>query len=154
MKNLEVVRFAPGDESTLGAMYELDGDERRFLCFTLEDEARDQKVYGETCIPVGTYEVVLRTVGGFHGRYGETFAEIHKGMLWLQNVPGFEYVLIHCGNDDDDTDGCILVGNSCTQNATEAGALGSSRDAYRRVYPPIADALENGERVALTVREV
>ena len=38
----------------------------KFMCFTLEDEYRADKVYGETRIPDGTYKVELRAVGGFH----------------------------------------------------------------------------------------
>jgi hypothetical protein len=72
-------------------------------------------------------------------------------MLWLQDVPGFEHILIHPGNRDDDTKGCILVGDSASQNITEEGSIGSSRNAYRRIYPPIAAALEAGELVIITV---
>ena len=37
---------------------------RKFLAYTLEDEYREEKVYGETRIPNGTYELGLRKVGG------------------------------------------------------------------------------------------
>ena len=71
-------------------------------------------------------------------------------MLWVRDVPGFEYILIHIGNDAEDTEGCLLVGDSQTQNITRNGFIGSSTDAYKRIYPPIANAIENGENVTIT----
>jgi hypothetical protein len=73
---------------------------------------RDVKVKGETRIPAGRYQVTLRTEGGFHSKYSEKYGEMHKGMLWVRDVPGFEYILIHTGNTDEHTAGCLLVGNT------------------------------------------
>ena len=44
-----------------------------FECYTLEDEYRDVKVMGETCIPEGTYDVKFRKEGGFHSRYSAKY---------------------------------------------------------------------------------
>ena len=44
---LKVIRMYSADDFTIGSLYEESGD-RKFLCFTLEDEARVEKVYGET----------------------------------------------------------------------------------------------------------
>ena len=147
---LHVLRFSSREDSTLGLLFEEDGDKRIFLAYTLEDEHRDEKVMHETRIPNGTYEITLRTTGGFHARYAERFADIHQGMLWVRDVPGFEYILIHCGNDDDDTSGCLLLGNSQTENITQDGFIGASTAAYKRVYPRIARAIKDGECVEIT----
>ena len=147
---LEVLRFSSNSDSTLGLLFDVT-EGRRFLCFTLEDEYRKDKVKGETRIPSGTYPITLRTEGGFNQRYTEKFGStFNKGMLWVRNVPGFEYILIHIGNDDDDTEGCLLVGDSQNQNITRSGFIGSSTDAYKRIYPPIADILVNGGQVNIT----
>lgn len=147
---LEVVRFSSQKDSTLGLLFEVTDAKREFLCYTLEDEYRDDKVMHETRIPAGTYEITLRTVGGFNSRYSDRFAGIHKGMLWVRDIPGFEYILIHCGNDDDDTSGCLLLGNTQTENLISDGFVGSSSVAYKRVYTKVADVLEKGEKVEIS----
>ena len=60
---LEVIRFNKGKDSTNGILFNTT-NERKFLCYTLEDESRTEKVWGETCIPEGEYCLGLRTVGG------------------------------------------------------------------------------------------
>ena len=147
---LEVLRISSGEDSTSGLLFDVTND-RKFLCYTLEDEYREEKIMAETRIPSGTYEVVLRTVGGFHDKYAKRFPKIHAGTLHVTNVPGFEYILIHCGNTDEHTGGCLLVGDSQTNNQIKKdGFIGSSTQAYERIYPPIAKALEDGECVEIT----
>jgi len=147
---LEVLRISSQSDSTNGILFDTTKG-RKFLAYTLEDEYRDTKVKGETRIPAGTYKIKLRKEGGFHGRYTTKYGSMHKGMLHVQDVPGFEYILIHTGNTDEHTDGCLLVGNTQTENiGTKDGFIGASGDAYKRIYPPIASALENGEDVEIT----
>lgn len=124
-----------------------------FLAHTLEDEFRTEKVYGETRIPAGYYEIKLRTWGGFHENYKDRFS-FHRGMLWITEVDGFTDVLFHIGNNDEDTAGCVLLGDTASQNVTRDGFIGSSEDAYRRVYPPIARALDSGEKVFLRIKNL
>jgi hypothetical protein len=148
--DLEVLRFSSQKDSTNGLLFDVT-DGRRFLCYTLEDEYREEKEYGETRIPAGKYRITLRKVGGFHGRYLKKYGEMHKGMLWVRDVPNFEYILIHTGNTDEHTAGCLLLGNTQQANFGDSnGFVGSSVDAYKRVYPPIAEALEKGEEVKIT----
>lgn len=115
-------------------------------CFTLEDPIRKIKVFGHTCIPAGQYVLKLRREGGMDLRYAARFGNWHRGMLWLQDVPNFEYVYLHIGNTPEDTEGCILVG--ATQ---ERDAIGESEVAYRQIYPVIADAIEAGDDVLIDV---
>lgn len=148
---LEVWRFSSQEDSTNGVLFDVTGGKRRFLCYTLEDEHREEKVAGETRISAGTYRITLRTVGGFHGRYEKKYGEMHKGMLWVRDVPNFEYILIHTGNTDEHTAGCLLLGDSQQANfGSSNGMVGSSVNAYKRVYPPIAKALEEGKSVSIT----
>ena len=144
---LEVLRFSSQGDSTLGMLFDITDNCRNFLCFTLEDEHRDVKVRSETRIPAGTYKLELRKVGGFHGRYASKYGSMHKGMIHVQDVPGFEYILWHTGNNDKHTAGCLLLGDTSQQNITKEGFIGSSTVAYKRVYPLIASAIESGEEV-------
>jgi len=161
---LEVIRFSSGTDSTNGILLEvieqgndIDGlwQQKKFLAYTLEDEQRDTKVFGETRIPNGDYKLGLRKVGGYHARYTKRFPHIHIGMLHVLDVPGFEYILIHCGNTDEHTAGCLLVGDSQENNQiTKDGFIGKSTQAYKRIYPRIAEALDCGEEVTITYKTI
>lgn len=145
----EVLRVSSQKDSTSGLLFEVDNGKRTFLCYTIEDEQRDVKVWGETRIPAGTYQLELRTEGGFHNRYKSRYA-FHKGMIWVKDVPGFEYILWHTGNTDEHTAGCLVLGNSQESNIVKKdGFVGYSRDAYAFVYPRVAAAIESGLRVSV-----
>jgi hypothetical protein len=146
---LEVIRFSSHSDSTLGLLFDVT-EGRKFLCFTIEDEARETKVKGETRIPAGKYELKLRKEGGYHQRYVKKYGSMHKGMIHVQDVPGFTYILWHTGNTDEHTMGCLLLGDTSQQNITKEGFIGASNDAYKRVYPSIAEAIENGDKVTAT----
>ncbi len=146
---LQVLRISSEKDSTSGLLFDVTNG-RKFLCYTLEDEYREEKIKGETRIPAGTYQVVLRKSGGFHNKYVKRYGKMHRGMLHIINVPGFDYILIHTGNTDEHTAGCLLLGDTQTNNQiAKDGFVGSSGQAYKRVYPKIADAIENGECVTI-----
>ena len=89
-----------------------------------------------------------------NSKYSSSYPDFHKGMLWLQDVPGFEYVLIHKGNTDEDSAGCILVGYTANENITQQGSVGSSGKAYVDVYKKIVQYLIENERVFLTIENL
>lgn len=117
---------------------------------TLEDAFHSPKVAGKTRIPQGTYDLDLRTTSPMAARYAERFGKTHQGMIWLKNVPWFEFVYIHIGNDEDDTDGCILVGQTVDP---QEGFVGNSVNAYKELYPLIMAAMDRNERVTLTITD-
>lgn len=138
---IKVERYKSTDVATLSRIY-IDGE---FQCYGLEDEYRAEKVSAQTRIPPGEYKVTLRTEGGFHSRYAVQFGSIHYGMLWVRDVPGFEYILIHIGNDHEDTAGCLLVGRTVDEDAM---FIGHSRDAYKSLYLKVCDdALDGNLRI-------
>jgi len=147
---LKVLRFSSQEDSTSGLLF-LDGDlGLQFLCYTLEDEKRALKVRGETRVPAGTYKIELRKEGGFHNKYKKKYGSLHKGMLHVTNVPNFEYILIHTGNSDEHTAGCLLLGDSQeNNNIIKDGFIGKSVNAYKRVYPYIVKALELNQEVTI-----
>ena len=106
---IEVKRIAKRSTYTIGKMY-IDGN---YFCDTLEDVDRSInqkdsldtikqiKVAGATAIPTGTYKVIVNMSPKFQ-----------RNLPRLIDVPGFEGILIHRGNTDKDTAGCILVGEN------------------------------------------
>lgn len=137
---ITVERFKSDSDATISNV-NVDG---QFICFGLEDEYRAEKVADETRIPAGRYKVGLRTEGGFHARYTKKFGDIHRGMLHVLDVPDFEHILIHIGNTDEDTAGCLLVGLNAAVDDGEIRVT-ASKLAYQKLYPMIIDAAEKGE---------
>jgi hypothetical protein len=110
-----------------------------FEAYTLEDPVRiGPKVPGKTAIPYGRYRVLV------------TWSPRFKQMMpLLVDVPGFEGVRIHTGNDATDTDGCILVG---AQNwSLHDGWIGQSRVAYGRLLGRLQRAQAKGEEAWIDI---
>lgn len=148
---LQVVRTQFGKDATNGMLF-IDG---KFECYTLEDQYQAVKVMHETCIPEGTYKLKLRTVGGFNTRYTKKYPTFHRGMLWLQDVPGFEYILIHQGNTDEHTSGCLIVGDSQQDlDVNFNGMVGSSANAYKKLYPKVSGAILKGDDVTIEYTKI
>lgn len=112
-------RIAKKNLYTIGKLY-IDGV---YFCDTIEDkdrglsqsmsldEIKKIKVPNETAIPIGTYNVTLNVVSPrFKDR---TWAKPYGGRVpRILNVPGFEGVLIHPGNDQNSTSGCVILGKN------------------------------------------
>ena len=148
---LQLLRINSQGDYTSGILFQVcDDGSKEFMCYTLEDEFREDKIKHETRIPEGVYEIAFRKVGGFNQRYSKRFKDIHKGMLELVNVPNFKYILIHCGNTDEHTSGCILVGQT-QEYGKKNGWIGRSTQAYFDIYPMVAQALEDGEDVTIEI---
>ena len=151
-----VKRFADNGNATLSAFF-IDG---KFQCFGVEDEERENKLSGETRVLEGIYDLVLRSEGGFHERYKVKFADIHKGMICITNAPdykiitpkmSFQYVLIHVGNTEKDTDACYLPNTSVDSNSFTGGG---SVSAYKKIYPIIANHLAAGKKATIQYIDV
>ncbi len=133
--NLLIKRIAKKDTYTIGKLY-IDGI---YFSDTLEDRDRnlnqsmskDQiakiKVYGETAIPTGTYNINMNIISQkFKDR---SWAKPFGGKIpRLENVPGYSGVLIHPGSTVKDTLGCILVGKN-----TVKGMLTKSQITFKEL---------------------
>ena len=104
---LTVVRTQFGTDATNGIL--LINNE--FECFTLEDQYQAVKVMHETCIPEGTYKIDFRKLVDSMPSI-QRYKNAHYGMLHVQDVPNFTYILIHTGNTDEHTSGCLIVGET------------------------------------------
>ena len=148
---LTVVRHQFGTDATNGLLF-INGI---FECYTVEDQYQAVKVMHETCIPEGTYDIKFRKIGGFHERYDKRYKNAHYGMLHLQDVPNFTYILLHAGNSSDDSSGCILTTTTQTDlDSAKAGFGGQSQLAYKRMYDKVAKVLLQNKPLEIEITTI
>jgi hypothetical protein len=155
---LKVIRFSSQHDSSSGLLFDATIG-MKFLCYTLEDERRKEKVSAETRVPAGTYKIGLRDEGGMTKRYAKKYGDMHEGMLCVHNASNwklktpdmsFQYILIHTGNTDEHTAGCLIIGDSQENNILKKdGFIGRSTQAYKRIYPLIVKELLIGNEVTI-----
>ena len=152
--NLTLYRDSKGPVSTIGRLCIGENLTEFLFCYTVEDEQRTQKVAGHTRIPAGRYEIKLKRGTPMSNRYDNTHSDIeHDGMLWLQEVPNFENVYIHIGNNHDDSAGCILLNYTCYIDPIDGGGSGGrSVQAYKALYKKVYPVFEMGEAVYITIK--
>lgn len=131
-------------DTTIGDVY-VNGE---YLCKMLEDTDRDLnqqmtptviqqlKIWGNTCIPYGTYQVVVS--------YSNKFKKLLPELI---NVPGYTGVRLHPGNTHVDTHGCPLP---ITSFQNEVG-LESSK-AFNKLFTKIKSA-QKKQKVFLTIEK-
>jgi hypothetical protein len=71
-------------------------------------------------------------------------------MLHLQDVPNFTYILIHGGNTDEHTSGCLIVGETQQDlDISKDGFISRSQVAYKKLYRKVANVLLQGKPVSI-----
>ena len=145
-------RIALKPTYTIGWLY-IDGQK---VCDTIEDAVRDlnkngqfdngeKKVYAETAIPYGTYDITLKIQSPkYKDRAQYKFCDGY--LPRLLNVPEFDGILIHIGNTAEDSAGCILVGEN-----KEVGKVLNSTATFRRVYEMLKTASDRGEPIQIEI---
>ena len=129
-----LIRLDEGIEQTLGHLTLYDGLEKVFECVTLE-LPYEENLTNISCVNKGVYEVTHR------------YSEKYKNHLILNDVPNRRYILIHYGNYNTDTEGCILVGSRFAQiNADSLLDITASR----RTLSELLEAT-NGKGFKLTI---
>lgn len=151
---MKLERIFTCDTYTIGKLY-VNGT---YVCDTIEDTDRGlsdnmseseisrKKVYGQTAIPTGKYDINMNTVSPkFKDR---SWAKPFGGILpRFVNVKGFEGVLIHVGNKAQDSLGCILVG---TNNVK--GQVSNSTAAFNKLMNNyLMPAKEKGEKITIEI---
>lgn len=151
---LELKRIYTCDSYTIGHLY-VNGE---YVCDTIEDadrglrddmsvdEITKKKVYGETAIPTGTYEI---TMDVYSAKFGsKTAYKKYGGFLpRLISVKGYDGVLIHIGNYPTDSLGCILVGWNKTK-----GMVSESTKAFNLLMDNyLVPAKENGIKISIKI---
>ena len=150
---MRIERKWPKEKYTVGRWY-VNGE----LWFnSLEDKDRGlhsgmsvstikaRKVYGETAIPKGTYEVRLTYSSKFAGK---AWGRKYGGLVpQIMNVKGFSGVRIHPLNTAEESLGCIGPGHN-----TAVGRITNSTQCYYRLMDDIfMPAYKAGEPVTLDI---
>ena len=122
--------------STRGQMY-LNGE---FLGYTLEDEVRGDmyKVKHHTAIPSSTYQVVKQSSKKF------------PKALRLEKVPSFTGILIHSGNTEKHTSGCILLGKTKSEGVDQ-DTIGESSAVTKALTYKIWKDIDKGVPCYITI---
>lgn len=110
MKHLELIRIAYVPDGTFGVLL----DEDTPFCLTLEREWNDNK-RNISCIPRGSY--ICKRIQS--PKFGDTFE--------VCDVPGRSHILFHRGNIEDDSHGCILVGEMYEKLKGKIAVLASGK---------------------------
>lgn len=148
------------DRTTIGELY-VDGE---YQCYSLEDVVRPAgvKVPGKTAIPPGLYRVTLDFSPKFSPKrfayLSQYMPERLRQRKWrsasqvliprLLAVPRYDQVRIHWGNDEDDTEGCILTG---TTKDLAAQSVGASRDAFEALMDKLEPAFAQHYHIAIDI---
>lgn len=146
---LRVRRIALKDTYTIGKMY-IDGE---YFCDVLEDRVRDLenqvKVPSKTAIPYGTYEITLDVKSTKYSDFNKyPWAKEYNGYLpRLTNVPLFLGILIHPGNTEHDSSGCLLVG----ENKVVGKVINSKATFERLMKSHLIPAKKRGEKINITI---
>lgn len=99
-----------------------------------------------TAIPRGTYEVSLDITSPKYSKI-PFYKELCSGKLpRLLYVKGFDGILIHAGNTDKDSSGCLLVG----QNKVK-GQVINSRETFKALYKLLKDRKMKGEKITIKI---
>ena len=133
---LTVTRRFCNADCTIGELA-IDG---KFQCFTLEDVVRAAdapKVFGQTAIPYGKYNLVVTWSPHFQ-----------RNLPLVVDVPGFSGIRIHPGNTAKDTEGCLLLGLGHTN-----GTVTDSRLAFEAAFAKIQSATNKGEKITIEYME-
>lgn len=112
-----------------------------------EDMIRTLKKPSITAIPRGTYEITLDVVSPKYSKV-QFYKDVCNGKVpRLKNVKGFDGILIHAGNTDKDSSGCLLVG----QNKIK-GQVVNSKETFKQLYKLLQDGKSRGEKIVIKIK--
>lgn len=110
------------------------------------DKIKELKKPSITAIPRGTYKITLDV---YSQKFGSDsfYKRVCNGKLpRLLNVKGFDGILIHAGNTNKDTSGCLLVGVNKAK-----GQVLNSRDTFEKLYKTLKEAYDKGEEITIKI---
>ena len=151
---LRLSRDYKKDKYTIGRLYinnklfsnTIEDKDRGLSSDMNESQIKGLKVYGETAIPIGTYEIDMNTVSPKFK--DKSWAKPYGGKIpRLLNVKGFSGVLIHPGNTSKDSLGCVLIGLN-----TKVGIVTNSTEYFHKLMKELLAAKLKGEKITITIK--
>lgn len=129
MNAVEIQRVCTGNDGTFGVLLY----EGKPLCVTLENVWRNNE-RRVSCIPRGIY-----TAEEFSGQK-------YKDVWEIKGVKNRSAILIHWGNLETDTDGCVLVGKYFADFNGKQGIAESAKtvNMLRKILPEKFDVIVTG----------
>ncbi|EAL6481789.1 hypothetical protein DSU88_01600 [Campylobacter jejuni] len=123
-----------GKTCVIGKFKVLDDEEKiLFECFALEEDKEGLESGKDLRIPEGNYNLRRHTPSRFENTLRSITKKDDDTMINVYNddVPSSRAILIHWGNTDKDTQGCILLGLTKDNNNE---SVGQSRQACKEFY--------------------
>jgi len=167
MTLIKIERFRFSPNWTLSRVY-VNGIQNGYC---IEDEIRHVKLHGETAIPFGNFQLKLRQSPSFSasflysdaanllieakdkGKHPNIKDFRNHDLIWIDPIPNFGLVLIHWGNTDLDSDGCLIVGAKMGVLSTHKGkpiepreGVVESRIFYKALYPKLYPLIKAGNQ--------
>lgn len=151
---ISLKRIYTNNQYTIGHLY-VDGT---YVCDVIEDadrglkdsmtleEIRQKKIKDRTAIPQGNYKVTMNVISPRFSKK-KYYKDFCGGRLpRITSVKGFDGVLIHIGNTDKDSSGCLIVGYN-----KEKGKVLNSKQAFEKLYKMLDSANRNGEKIDIKI---
>lgn len=144
------------NEYTIGKLYvdsvffsnTLEDKDRGLTSSMSLEEIKKEKKAGETAIPTGTYKIRMNISSPRFSKSNWYIKNCNGArMPRLKDVPGYDGVLIHCGNTAKDTEGCILVGKNDVK-----GMVTKSKDYFLKLYNIMYAAYKKGENIEIIIK--
>lgn len=163
MLNLILKRSYRGEKYSIGHLYKKnDNGSLEYICDTIEDKDRGltdsmsvaaikfKKIFSKTAIPTGTYEITMNVKSPKYSNFKKyTWAKAYDGyMPRLLNVKGYDGILIHVGNTENDSSGCLIVG----YNKVKGKVINSTVAFGKLMNEYLLPAKKKGEKIQITIQ--
>ena len=162
MLNLILKRSYRGENYSIGHLYKKKDDgSLEYICDTIEDKDRGlndsmsvaaikfKKIFSKTAIPTGTYEVTLNVKSPKYSNFSKYgWAREYNGYLpRLLNVKGYDGILMHVGNTEKDSSGCLIVG----YNKVKGKVINSTLAFRKLMHEYLLPAKKKNEKIQITI---
>ncbi|EOI6333459.1 TPA: hypothetical protein R6C22_001318 [Campylobacter jejuni] len=136
---IKIIRRYAGKTCVIGKFRVFDDNENILLdCFSLEEDKEGLEREQDLRVPAGIYNLKRHVASSFNEKGKKEVAGVKVLKdddsvinIFNNDIPFNRHILIHWGNTDKDTKGCILLGLT---KANDNESISSSRLACKEFY--------------------